>query len=85
MMRKLQIEVPVVVSRLSTRRCPCEDLGLIPDLAWWVKASELPQAAAEVTDAALIWHGCGCGMGLSCSSDSTPSLRTSICCQCSYK
>ena len=27
----------------------------------------------------------GCGVGLSCSSDSTPSLGTSICCRCSKR
>ena len=31
------------------------------------------------------WRGCGCGIGLSCSSDWAPSLRTSICSRCSRK
>ena len=38
-----------------------------------------------MADAAQIWCCCGCGVGLSCSSNLTPSLETSICCRCSYK
>ena len=40
-----------------------EDLGLIPGLAQWVKVLALPWAMVYVTDAAQIWHGCGCGIG----------------------
>jgi len=29
----------------------------------WVKDPTLLQAAAKVTDAAQIWHSCGCGVG----------------------
>ena len=32
-----------------------------------------------------IWHCYGCGVGFSCSSDSTPSLGTSICRRCGCK
>ena len=42
----------------------CENVGSIPGLAQWVKGLALPQAAAEVTDAAGIWHCCGCGVGI---------------------
>ena len=50
-----------------------EDAGLIPDLTQWVRDLILPCDVVWVTDAAQIWHCCGC------SSDLTPSLRTSIC------
>ena len=39
------------------------DVGLIPGLAQWVKDPVLQKAAAQVTDVAQIWHGCGCGVG----------------------
>ena len=33
----------------------------------------------QVSDVAQIWYCCGCGIDSSCSSDSTPGLRTFIC------
>ena len=41
-----------------------EDMGAIPGLTQWVKDLMLPQAAAQVKDAAHIWHCCGGGVGL---------------------
>ena len=43
------------------------------------KDPALPQAVAQVSDVAEI-RGCsGCAGGLSCSTSSTPGLRTSVC------
>ena len=34
--------------------CPCEDVGTTPALAQWVKHPAIPQAEAQVTDAAQV-------------------------------
>ena len=60
-----------------------EDTGLIPGPAQWIKDPALLQAVAKVSDAACIWHCCGCGSNS--SSDLTPSLRTSMCHRCEPK
>ena len=39
-----------------------EDVGLIPGFVQWVKGPVLSQGAAEIADAAWIWHWCGCGV-----------------------
>ena len=59
-----------------------EDVDLTPGLAQWVKDLVLLQAAVQVSDVAWIPCSCGCG---TCSSDSAPSLGTSICRRCSSK
>ena len=61
---------PVVAQRVKMQHSVCEDSGSIPDLAQLVKDLALLQAAAEAG---------------SCSSDSTPSRRTSICLRCDLK
>ena len=60
-----------------------EAAGLIPGLAQGVKEPALPWAVVQVTDAARIWHCYGCAVG--CSSNSTPSLGTSMCHGCGPK
>ena len=57
----------------------CEDAGLSPDLALWVKDPALTQSAASVTDIAQIQCCHGCGVDHSFSSNLTPSSGTSIC------
>ena len=47
--------------------------------AQWVEDLALPWAGVWVADMAWILHCCGCRVGHSCSSNSTPGLGTSIC------
>ena len=56
-----------------------EDTGLIPGFTQWVKDLAFPSAEVQVADAARIPCCCGCGVGSSRSSDSIPSLGTSMC------
>ena len=72
-------EFPLWLSGLRTQRCLCEDAGSIPGLSPWVKALALPQAAVQVTDVAWIPSCCGCSIGRSCSSNSTPGPGPSTC------
>ena len=40
-----------------------EDVGLIPDLIWWVNVQALQKATVQVT--VVVWiQGCGCGAAL---------------------
>ena len=57
----IPLELPLWLSRLRTRSDVLEDVGSIPGFAHWDPA--LSQAAVKVTDAAWIWHCCGCGVG----------------------
>ena len=77
-------EVPSWLSGLRTQRS-LEDADSILGVAQWLKDLVLPQAVAQVADAAQIWCCRGRGLGLCCSSDSAPSLRPSICRRCNHK
>ena len=67
------------LSGLRTQWNVCEDAGLISGLAPWVKDPVLPQAEAQVADAAQV--RCHHGREL----DSTPSPGTSVRCRCGLK
>ena len=64
-----------------------KDAGLFLGLAQWVKDLVLPQAAAQITDAAQVWcgwvwHCCGWGGGQQLQ---VLGLGISICCKYSPK
>ena len=42
----------MLLSILKTQRCLCEDADSVPGLAQWVMDLGLPQAVAQVVDAA---------------------------------
>ena len=56
--------VAIVAQQVKNPPITREDVGSNPGLSWWVKDPALPQAVAEVTDVARIWHCSGCGIGL---------------------
>ena len=71
---------------LRTQCCLCEDTGLIPCFALWVKNLALPQAVAQVADVAQIQCCQGCGVQAPAAALICPLTQgTSICCRCSHK
>ena len=74
----MEKKIPIVAQRVKDLRLFSEDVGSIPGLVQRVKDLALPQAVAHVTDVNGIRCCCGCGLGLTCSSDSTPGLGTYI-------
>ena len=52
------IKPSVVAQQVQAQQCLCEDAGSISGLARWILDLVLPQAAAQVGDAAWIWCGC---------------------------
>ena len=76
--------VPVVAQQVENLANIHEDADSISGLAQQAKDLVLLQAV-QITDAAQTWHYYGCGVGLSYSSDSTPSLGTSTCHTCGPK
>ena len=83
--KKLFYSVPIVDQSVKILTGIQDDAGLILGLVQWVKDLVLPQAAVQVIDVAWIQCCHGYGIGLCCSSNSTPSLGTSECCSCSWK
>ena len=77
--------VPIVAQWVMNLASIYEDVNLTPGLVQWVKNLALLWPVVYVEDAAQIPSCDGCGVTCSCSSDSIPSLRTSICCKCSPK
>ena len=60
---KDNIGVPTLTQQIKNPTSIQEDVGLIPTLTQWVKDLALPQAAAQITDAAQIPHCCSYGVG----------------------
>ena len=55
---------PIVAQWVKDPASIHEDVSFIPGLIQWVKDLALPQDAAQVMNAAQIWHCHGCGIGL---------------------
>ena len=86
-LNKWNVGVPVVAQQLTNPTSVHEDAGLIPGLAQSVR--DLALAVSCGVCRSQVWVGSRVAVTVakagSCSSDSTPSLGTSICHGCGSK
>ena len=73
----LEQQLPLRLPGFRTQLSVHEDVARSPASLRGLKNLALLQPSVWVRDAARIWPCCGCGVGLNCNSDWTPSLGPS--------